>query len=132
MNSTRQNVALKVFTRDQVNEDEFDMYQYLRTCPTSHPGFRHVRTALETFTIPRGGAIHRCIVQKPLWESFKDLLARNPRHRFNEELLKAGLHRTLLALDYLHTECHVIHTGKLCAATCCMIMLKSESRHQSR
>lgn len=109
--STYQHVALKIFTRDQANEEEYEMYQYLRTCPRVHPGFRHVRTALDAFMIPRAGGPHRCIVQKPLWESFRDLMERNPSHRFSEELLKAGLHRTLLALDYLHTVCHVIHTG---------------------
>jgi len=106
-------VALKIFTRDEANQEEYDMYQYLRTCSATHPGFRHVRTALDAFSIPRSGGTHRCIVQKPLWESFKELLNRNPSHRFTEELLKAGLHQTLLALDYLHTECHVVHTGDI-------------------
>lgn len=44
-------------------------------------------------------------------DSFHDLLFRNPRHRFTEDLLKAGLMQVFLALDYLHTECKVVHTG---------------------
>ncbi|KAN0072476.1 Protein kinase-like domain containing protein [Elaphomyces granulatus] len=45
-----------------------------------------------------------------MWESFRDLLFRNPEHRFSEDLLKAGLMQVFLALDYLHTECKLVHT----------------------
>ena len=47
-----------------------------------------------------------------MWDSWKDLLLRNPARRFSDALLKAGLCQLLLALDYLHTECHLVHTGK--------------------
>lgn len=53
---------------------------------------------------------HHCLVQKPMWDSWKDLLRRNPAERFTEALLKAGLQQVLLALDFLHTECHLVHT----------------------
>ena len=64
------------------------------------------------FTIPRSGGDHHCLVQRPMWDSFKDLLYRNPTHRFTEDLLKAGLMQVFLALDFLHTECKLVHTGK--------------------
>jgi nucleolar complex protein 3 len=38
-------------------------------------------------------------------------LNRNPAHRFTDELLRAGLSQVFLALDYLHTEAKIIHTG---------------------
>jgi serine/threonine protein kinase len=47
-----------------------------------------------------------------MWESFRKLLRRNPTHRFIEDLVKAGLTQVFLALDYLHTECKLVHTGK--------------------
>lgn len=53
---------------------------------------------------------HHCLVQKPMWDSWKDLLRRKPAERFTEALLKAGLQQVLLALDFLHTECHLVHT----------------------
>ncbi|KAK3048122.1 hypothetical protein LTR09_010461 [Extremus antarcticus] len=107
---THNHVALKIFARDHDNNDEFNMYQYLSTCPKAHPGSQLIRTALDTFTISANGGRHRCIVQKPLWESYRELLLRNPKRRFSEDLLKQGLRRALLALDYLHTVCHVVHT----------------------
>ncbi|PYH71785.1 kinase-like protein [Aspergillus vadensis CBS 113365] len=77
---------------------------------SSHPGYAHVRTALDLFTIPRNGGDHHCLVQQPMWESFRHLLYRNPTHRFTVDLLKAGLMQIFLALDYLHTECKLVHT----------------------
>ncbi|CAI7620884.1 unnamed protein product [Penicillium palitans] len=35
---------------------------------------------------------------------------RNPSHRLSEDLLKSGLKQIFLALDYLHTECQLVHT----------------------
>ncbi|CAI6333539.1 unnamed protein product [Periconia digitata] len=93
-----------------MDEDEYNMYNILSKSNASHLGYNHVRTALDLFTISRLSGDHRCLVQKPMWVSFKNLLNRNPAHRFTEELLKAGLSQVLLALDYLHTEAKIIHT----------------------
>ncbi|PYH85143.1 kinase-like protein [Aspergillus uvarum CBS 121591] len=62
------------------------------------PGHAHIRKALDIFTIPRSGGDHPY------------LLHRNPTHRFSEDLFKAGLLQILQALDYLHTECKLVHT----------------------
>lgn len=43
-------------------------------------------------------------------ENTNELLTRNPSRRLTEELLKLFLHQLLLALDYLHTEAHLVHT----------------------
>ena len=94
-----------------MDEGEYNMYNILSKGNASHPGYNHVRTALDLFTIPRQGGDHRCLVQKPMWDSFKDLLNRNPAHCFTDELLRAGLSQVFLALDYLHTEAKIIHTG---------------------
>ena len=47
-----------------------------------------------------------------MWESARDLLHRNSSRRFTEDLLKAFLYRLLQAVDYLHSEAHLIHTGE--------------------
>ncbi|KAJ6114429.1 protein kinase domain protein [Penicillium sp. IBT 16267x] len=105
-----QYVTLKIYTRDGGNQEEFEIYKRLNQGSSRHPGYAHVRKALDIFTIPRPGGDHECLVQKPMWESFRDLLYRNPSHRFTEDLLKAGLMQVFLALDYLHTECKIVHT----------------------
>ncbi|KAJ5978133.1 protein kinase domain protein [Penicillium viridicatum] len=77
-------VTLKIYTRDEVKQEEFQIYKQLNLGSSWHPGHAH--------------------------ESFRDLLYRNPNHRFTEDLLKSGLMQIFLALDYLHTECKLVHT----------------------
>ncbi|TKA47002.1 hypothetical protein B0A49_13088 [Cryomyces minteri] len=104
-------VTLKVFTRDHQNDGEIEMYEHLMKGNPSHPGKRFVRTFLDSFTIPRAGGSHHCLVHTPLWGSLRDMIARNPyRDRFNEELLRETLYRLFQALDYLHTDRKIIHT----------------------
>ncbi|KAK4146125.1 kinase domain-containing protein [Dichotomopilus funicola] len=71
-------------------------------------GYHYLRTALDTFPIERSGGEHQCLVQKPMWDSWKDLLRRNPSGRFSDVLLKGGLQHLLRALDYLHTQCKLV------------------------
>ncbi|CAK4029640.1 CMGC SRPK kinase [Lecanosticta acicola] len=107
----QRHVVLKVYTRGQAHEEEFELYRTIRQTNPSHPGYPYVASALDTFMIQReGGYAHRCLVQRPMWDSFSALLNRNPSHRFTEELLKAGLQQIFLALDYLHSECKIVHT----------------------
>ncbi|GKZ39641.1 hypothetical protein AbraIFM66950_000802 [Aspergillus brasiliensis] len=103
-------VTLKIYTRDESHTEEFNIYQHISQGNPSHPGYSYVRAALDTFTIPRPGGDHPCLVQQPMWDSFHDLLFRNPRRRFTEDLLRCGLMQVFLALDYLHSECKVVHT----------------------
>lgn len=74
-------------------------------------GQRYVRTILDAFKTSGPDSEHHCLVHKPMWDSLNELLARNVHRRFTEELLREALRRLFAALDYLHTECHVIHTG---------------------
>ncbi|TVY88182.1 Serine/threonine-protein kinase [Lachnellula willkommii] len=106
----RKHVALKVYTRDRDQKAEFENYQCLARGNRSHPGYSYIRTALETFTLPRAGGDHTCLVQKPMWESFRDLIRRCPDGLFTEKVLKGALYQLFQALDYLHTECKLVHT----------------------
>lgn len=103
-------VVLKVFTNDQQNREEINIYKHLVSIKSNHPGRRHLRDALDTFTLYGPKGEHQCLVHEPMWESARDLLRRNTSHRFTEDLLKAFLYCLLQALDYLHSEAHLIHT----------------------
>ncbi|KAI1382970.1 kinase domain protein [Hypoxylon trugodes] len=97
-------VALKVYARGTRHEDEFRMYERLSA------GSRRVTTALDTFILPRPGGDHHCLVREPLWDSWGDIVLRNPANRFDDDLLKVNLKQLFLALDFLHTECKIVHT----------------------
>ncbi|KAF9480296.1 CMGC protein kinase [Pholiota conissans] len=102
-------VALKVYMRGE-GEEELEVYAHLSKANPSHRGYRHVRTILDTVKLQRNGEDYNCLAMKPMWDSWKDMLRRNPTHRFTDLLLKSGLAQLFLALDYLHTECHLVHT----------------------
>lgn len=104
-------MTLKIYTRGEENEEEFQIYKQLRQGSSWHPGHGHVRKVLDLFKISTSSGDHPCLVQNPTWESFKDLLYRNPNHRYTEDLLKSGFMQIFLALDYIHTECNIVHTG---------------------
>ncbi|PKY07214.1 protein kinase [Aspergillus campestris IBT 28561] len=110
-----QYVMLKIFVRassmgNQV-DDEIEMYRHIEQCPKGHPGRDAVRTLLDTFYINGPEDRHRCLVHRPLWESVLTFLRRNPVERLPAVIVAVVLRRLFLALDYLHTECQVIHTG---------------------
>ncbi|KAK4129481.1 hypothetical protein N657DRAFT_652860 [Parathielavia appendiculata] len=60
---------------------KFQKYQRLSNADSQHTGSRYVRRALDQLLLP-----------------------------FTKDLLKAGIKMVLLALDYLHTECKLVHT----------------------
>lgn len=105
-----QHVCLKVSTCDINNEHEFSMLRRLNETNPRHSGYAHVRVAYDRFQISREAGRHSVLVLRPTWESLKDLLRRNPTHRFTPALLKGALLQIFTALDYLHNECHIVHT----------------------
>lgn len=110
--SGRRPVALKVFTNNRQNREEIDIYKHLMSVQSNHPGRNYLRNALDTFTLQGPNGKHQRLVHEPMLENTQELLRRNPSHRFTEDLLRVLLQRLLSALDYLHTDAHLIHTGK--------------------
>ncbi|KAK0111633.1 hypothetical protein ONS95_001978 [Cadophora gregata] len=95
--------------------DEFNNYRKISSANPSHRGFTLVRTALDTLSIPRVGGDHNCLVQQPMWGNLLDLLHGDlVNNGLPERTLKIALKDVLAALDYLHTECQLIHTDIKC------------------
>jgi serine/threonine-protein kinase SRPK3 len=113
--SGRRYVMLKIFVQassmGQQVDDELKMYRRMEQSPKDHPGRNAVRTLLDTFYIDGSEDKHRCLVHPPLWESVLTFLRRNPVERLPSEVIAIVLQRLFLALDYLHTECQITHTG---------------------
>ncbi len=70
-----------------------------------------VRLALDEFELPGKRGSHVCLIYQPLGLSLKDI--RNiAGGRIPENILKSTAYGILLALDFLHAEAKVVHTGK--------------------
>ena len=103
-------VALKLFTHDRQNREETNIYKHLMSVKSDHPGRDFIRPAWDFFTLQGPNGEHQCLVHEPMLENTDELLCRNPTRRFHEGLLKLYMQRLLTALDYLHTDAHLIHT----------------------
>ena len=108
-------MALKVNTCDFADEaaaeHELDNSRRIVQGNPKHPGFSFVRTITDSFKISGPYGHHICLVyelmREPLW-----LFERRCKNgRFTLGLIKGYLRLLLMGLDYLHTECHIIHTG---------------------
>ncbi|KAJ8126260.1 hypothetical protein O1611_g7378 [Lasiodiplodia mahajangana] len=113
--SCRRHVALKLFINSasmgEQLENELNMYKRIKEKGSAnHPGRKHVRELLDSFDVEGPGGQHRCLVHPPLWESVLAYLHRNPVMRLPVPVLAVILHRLFLALDFLHSECAIIHT----------------------
>ena len=113
-NSCRSYVTLKLFIKaasmGQQLDDELKMYQRIDRA-SKHPGRNAIRSLLDSFHIDGPEDKHHCLVHPPLFESVWEFLHRNPVQRLRKPVLVFTLRQVFLALDYLHTECQVIHTG---------------------
>jgi serine/threonine-protein kinase SRPK3 len=79
--------------------------------PSSHHGRHFVRTLLDSFSLQGPDCMHSCLVFQPLREPLWMTQTRFKTGTIPPEILKVVLHMILHGLDYLHTECQVIHTG---------------------
>ncbi|RMZ82758.1 hypothetical protein DV738_g1546, partial [Chaetothyriales sp. CBS 135597] len=76
-----------------------------------HAGYTHVRFTIETFKIrSRAGKEHLCIVYDVMREPIDVCMCKWTDRRFNGRKLRLLVKGLLQGLDYLHSECHVVHT----------------------
>jgi serine/threonine protein kinase len=78
----------------------------------SLPGFAFVRAAFDNFiAIGPTGAAHLCLVFEAMREPLSQFQHRLVGDRIPPPLLKAYIEFILQGLDYLHSECQIVHTG---------------------
>lgn len=88
----------------------------LGTANPDHPGYHNVRFSFDAFKVkgPRHGLEraqeHLCVVYDVLREPIDVCMQKWPRRRFNGAKLRILLPSLLQGLDYMHTECRVVHT----------------------
>lgn len=70
-----------------------------------------MRTVIDHFELTGTHGTHSCLVYEPMRETLKLFQKRMPDSKIPGPLLKAYVRFILLGLDYLHSECGIVHTG---------------------
>ncbi|KAJ6155144.1 hypothetical protein N7470_005710 [Penicillium chermesinum] len=79
----------------------------------NHDGRNYLRTFVEHFEEKGPNGTHICLGYEPMREPLWLFQGRCWNQRLPLGLLKGYLKLLLKGLDYLHSECKIIHTGKL-------------------
>lgn len=107
-------VAIK-FNNGNVDQEDIDrekrLLQRLANGDPRHPGFGLVRKTIDSFEVERGGAKHLCLVYEPLRETMEVYRRRFQGGRLPIPFVKAFAKILLAGVDYIHSECGIVHTG---------------------
>ncbi|KAL1305508.1 hypothetical protein AAFC00_002379 [Neodothiora populina] len=107
-------VTLKILTNqvlhDPLAANELKISQSLIQGKTVHDGLRYLRTVMDSFSIEGLHGNHLCLVYEPMRESLSTLQRRLPEGVIPVYFLKPLLKFVLSGLDFLHSECDIIHT----------------------
>ena len=76
----------------------------------NHPGFDHIRFTLDVFPVKNGKFTHLCVVYSVLREPLIPCMKKLPGRMFSSRTLRLLVPALLKGLDYMHSECHIIHT----------------------
>lgn len=93
-------------------EDEIAISQHISALRSNHEGQGYVRLVKESFQVRVLLGEHICLVFEPLREPLWLLGKHLGSVGVPPNVLKAFLKVLLQGLDFLHSECHIIHTGE--------------------
>lgn len=109
-------MALKItncFERDRKSaKDELEISQHIFNIQTVHEGRSCVRLIQDSFTVSGPFGEHLCMAFEPLREPLWLLGRHLGTVGLPSTILKAFLKLVLKGLDFLHSECNIIYTGK--------------------
>lgn len=91
---------------------EHDIEKHIARQDSSHRGRGIIRTFLESFYVDGPEGNHLCLAYETMREPLWILQRRFVDQRLPLSVAKAYILILLAGLDYLHTECKVVHTGK--------------------
>ena len=113
-NRTKRHVALKVVKSDghytETALDEIQLLQRVVSSSQSHAGRCHVVGLVENFRHVGPNGSHVCMVFEVLGENLLGLIKRYQHRGVPQHIVKQVAKQVLLGLDYLHSECRIIHT----------------------
>ncbi|KAG6108857.1 hypothetical protein E4U14_003460 [Claviceps sp. LM454 group G7] len=103
-------VSIKITAIDIDAADEKGVLKLISNANPSHEGLKYIRVPLDTFDLQGENGTHSCLVFEPMGETLNKFQQDLPGGKFQLPLFKAYMYLLLQSLDYLHTECRLIHT----------------------
>ncbi|KAL2670568.1 hypothetical protein Neosp_014356 [[Neocosmospora] mangrovei] len=101
-------IKIPALFSDAKNEME-KLYLFQNANP-SHVGHSFIHTPLDHFDLPGPEGTHACLIYEPMRGTLSQYQSRFPRRRIDSPIFKLHLYLILKVLDYLHTECRLVHT----------------------
>ena len=112
-NSPKKYVTIKINV-NSLSEDfktgRRKIAERLTNANPEHPGYHNIRFMLSTFKVKTRWGEHLCIVYDVLREPINICMEKWQSRLFSSEKLRKILPSLLQGLDYMHAECHVVHT----------------------
>ncbi|KAM5488548.1 hypothetical protein McanCB56680_000431 [Microsporum canis] len=106
-------VALKITnTNSRTAGEERDIEDHIAKADPSHRGRALFRTSSECFEIAGPEGKHLCLAYEPMREPMWLYQKRFKDGRIPLPLVKTYVRLFLTGLDYLHSECKIVHTGE--------------------
>lgn len=102
---------MKVYVNSSKVHRELPIYQRINQTQSNHSGRTCIRMLLNSFEILGPDGKHICLVHQPLGMSLHDLKMQAQGIVFSKEVLRVSIRQLLAALDFLHKDARIIHTG---------------------
>ena len=90
---------------------ELRITQRITQTNAADDGRYFVRTLLDSFDLQGPYGDYICMVFNPLYEPLWTLKRRFQGSVLPNDVLRTVIQMVVIGLHYLHTHCHVIHTG---------------------
>lgn len=106
-------VALKIINSNNADDarHEQEIESHIVQQNPEHRGRAILRTYLHTFEVTGPEGKHMCLVYEPMREPLWIFQRRFLDRKLPLPIAKAYIYFLLVGLDYLHSECKVVHTG---------------------
>lgn len=107
-------MALKIINSDHADDaqHEKEIESHITQQNPEHRGRVILRTCLDGFEVTGPEGKHMCLVYEPMREPLWIFQRRFVDRKLPLPIAKAYIYILLVALDYLHSECKVVHTGE--------------------
>ena len=107
-------MALKIINSNEADDarHEKEIESHITQQTSEHRGRVILRTCLDDFEIAGPEGKHMCLVYEPMREPLWILQKRFVDRKLPLPIAKAYIYFLLAGLDYLHSECKVVHAGE--------------------